>query len=156
MQKTKLMEFRVGIFVLLGMVALAFLAYKVSNLSESINSDSYEVKAKFSNIGGLKARSPVNIAGVKIGEVQAVFYDQEQYEAVVILKIDSRYNKLPEDTSASIFTAGLLGEQYVGLDPGGSDIFLEAGGEITLTQSAIILEKVIGEFLFSQVSSDSD
>lgn len=269
MQKTKTIELYVGAFVLLGFIALAFLAYKVSNLSESVSDESYVLTAKFTNIGGLKSRSPVSIAGVKVGEVAAVtydsksmkavvtlkvsnqymtiptdseakiltsgllgeqyiglfagkdksflknndeisrtksvvileeavskffnadsteigssydlkarftnvgglkkkasvtmggvkvgevrdiYYDQEMYESVVILSISDEFKKIPEDTSASIFTAGLLGSQYVELNPGGMDDYLQPGGEITVTQSAIILEKVLGEFLFSQAS----
>ena len=156
MQKSVLVEVWVGVFVAIGIAALLFLAFSVSNLSDYQGDESYELMARFTNVGGLKPRSPVTVSGVKIGEVKKVYFDQEMYDAVVILNINSKYDALPEDTSASIFTAGLLGEQYIGLDPGGSDEYLEDGSEITLTQSAIILEKVIGEFLFRQAQSGDD
>lgn len=156
MQKSFLVEVWVGVFVAIGIAALLFLAFSVSNLSDYQSSEKYELTARFTNVGGLKPRSPVTVSGVKIGEVKQVYFDQEMYDAVVILSINSKFDALPEDTSASIFTAGLLGEQYIGLDPGGSDEYLEDGGEITLTQSAIILEKVIGEFLFRQAQGGDE
>jgi phospholipid/cholesterol/gamma-HCH transport system substrate-binding protein len=106
------------------------------------------VIARFQNSGGLKVKSPVSAAGVKIGQVSAITFDPKTYESVVRMSIDSKYNTLPDDTTASIFTAGLLGEQYVSLEPGGSDEYLRNEGKIEITQSAIILEKAIGQFLF--------
>ncbi len=150
------MEVWVGIFAFIGIAGLVFLAYEVSSLSHTTGENTYSVTAKFTNVGGLKARSPVTISGVKIGEVTSIAYDQEIYEAVVIMAIENKYNKIPEDTSASIFTAGLLGEQYIGLDPGGSEDYLADESEIDITQSAIVLEKVIGEFLFSQTADEGE
>lgn len=149
------LEIAVGIFVALGIAALLMLAMKVSNLSAFDAGAGYELKANFENIGGLKVRSPVRIGGVRIGRVVAIDYNSEHYEAVVTMSIDRRYDKLPSDTEAGIFTAGLLGEQYIGLEPGGSEEFLQDGSEISETMSAIVLEKMIGNFLFDK-SSDGN
>ncbi|MCX7093466.1 MAG: outer membrane lipid asymmetry maintenance protein MlaD [Methylobacter sp.] len=148
MQHTSTQDTFVGLFVASGIVGLFFLALQVSNLSSFTERDSYTITARFENSGGLKIKSPVSAAGVKIGRVSAISFDRKTYQSVVKLNIDAQYNTLPEDTTASIFTAGLLGEQYVNLEPGGSDEFLKEGGKIEITQSAIILEKAIGQFLF--------
>ncbi|MFI3154755.1 MAG: outer membrane lipid asymmetry maintenance protein MlaD, partial [Methylococcaceae bacterium] len=148
MQHTSTQDTFVGLFVASGIVGLFFLALQVSNLSSFTHQDSYTITARFENSGGLKVKSPVSAAGVKIGQVSAISFDRKTYQSVVKLSIDSQYNTLPEDTTASVFTAGLLGEQYVNLEPGGSDEFLKEGGKIEITQSAIILEKAIGQFLF--------
>jgi len=140
----------VGAFLAVGMVALFFLAMQVSNLSASSNGDGYKVTARFDNIGSLKEKAPVTMAGVRIGRVSAIDFDQETFEAVVTMVIDPEYTNIPDDTFAKIFTAGLLGEQYIGLDPGGSETFLEDGSQISLTQSALVLEEIIGQFLFSK------
>jgi phospholipid/cholesterol/gamma-HCH transport system substrate-binding protein len=121
---------------------------QVSNLSSFIEEDSYTITARFENSGGLKIKSPVSAAGVKIGKVSSISFDPKTYESVVQMNINSQYNTIPDDTTASIFTAGLLGEQYVNLEPGGSDVYLQNDGKIEITQSAIILEKAIGQFLF--------
>ncbi|MCW8889665.1 MAG: outer membrane lipid asymmetry maintenance protein MlaD [Sedimenticola sp.] len=143
-------EILVGAFMAAGLVAFFFLAMQVSNLSSSSNGEGYEVTARFDNIGSLKVRSPVTMAGVRIGRVSHIGFDRTTYEAVVTLKVESEYNVIPEDSFAKIFTAGLLGEQYIGLDPGGSEKFLQQGSEISLTQSALVLEEIIGQFLFSK------
>ena len=148
MQHTNTQDTFVGLFVASGIVGLFFLALQVSNLSSFTEQDSYTVTARFENSGGLKVKSPVSAAGVKIGKVSAISFDPKTYESVVKLSIDSQYNTLPDDTTASVFTAGLLGEQYVNLEAGGSDEFLKDGGKIEITQSAIILEKALGQFLF--------
>ncbi len=148
MQHTSTQDTIVGLFVAAGIVGLFFLALQVSNLSSFTEQDSYTVTARFENSGGLKVKSPVLAAGVKIGKVSAIRFDLKTYESVVQLSIDSQYNTLPDDTTASVFTAGLLGEQYVNLEAGGSDDFLKNGGKIEITQSAIILEKALGQFLF--------
>lgn len=148
MQHTSTQDTFVGLFVAAGIVGLFFLALQVSNLSSFTEQDSYTVTARFQNSGGLKVKSPVSAAGVKIGKVSAISFDPKTYESVVKLSIDSQYNTLPDDTTASVFTAGLLGEQYVNLEAGGSDDFLKDGGKIEITQSAIILEKALGQFLF--------
>ncbi len=148
MQHTSTQDTFVGLFVASGIVGLFFLAMQVSNLSSFTEHDSYTITARFSNSGGLKVKSPVSAAGVKVGRVSAISFDPKTYESVVQMNIDSQYNTLPDDTTASVFTAGLLGEQYVNLEPGGSDDYLKNGGKIEITQSAIILEKALGQFLF--------
>jgi phospholipid/cholesterol/gamma-HCH transport system substrate-binding protein len=155
MQNTRTMEIGVGLFVAGGLAALFMLAMQVSNLSASISSNSYEVTAAFQNIGGLKVRSPVTVSGVRVGRVEAIDYDTKGYEAVVTMRIEDKYDTFPEDTSASIFTAGLLGEQYISLQPGGSDKDLKAGDRIHLTQSALVLEQIIGQFLYNVASKES-
>ncbi|MDD5580830.1 MAG: outer membrane lipid asymmetry maintenance protein MlaD [Methylobacter sp.] len=148
MQHTSTQDTLVGLFVASGIVGLFFLALQVSNLSSFVEQDSYTIIASFENSGGLKVKSPVSAAGVKIGQVSAINFDPKTYQSVVKMSIYSQYNTLPDDTTASIFTAGLLGEQYVNLDPGGSDEYFKNNGKIEITQSAIILEKAIGQFLF--------
>lgn len=151
MQK-RTVEVAVGLFVAAGLAALFMLAMKVSNLSAFSSTDGYTLTARFDNIGGLKVRSPVRIGGVRIGSVSSIHYDSETYEAVVQMVVDKTQDRLPMDTSASIFTAGLLGEQYIGFEPGGQEKYLQDGGEIKQTQSALVLEQMIGQFLFSTAS----
>lgn len=148
MQNTNTQDTLVGLFVAAGIAGLFFLALQVSNLSSFTEHDSYTVTARFQNSGGLKVKSPVSAAGVKIGQVSSITFDPKNFESVVTMNIDSKYNSLPDDTTASIFTAGLLGEQYVSLEPGGSEQYLQNDGKIEITQPAIILEKAIGQFLF--------
>jgi phospholipid/cholesterol/gamma-HCH transport system substrate-binding protein len=148
MQHTNTQDTLVGLFVASGIIGLFFLAMQVSNLSSFVSDDSYTITARFENSGGLKVKSPVSAAGVKIGRVTAISFDPKSYESVVKMSINSKYNSLPDDTTASIFTAGLLGEQYVNLDAGGSETPLKNNGKIEITQSAIILEKALGQFLF--------
>ncbi len=143
-------EVTVGIFVGIGLAALFMLAMQASNLSSISNSGFYQVSAKFENIGGLKVRSAVKVSGVKVGQVSKIDYDSKYFEAVVTMQIDEKYNAFPNDTIASIYTAGLLGEQYIGLEPGGDEKLLENQSEIRHTQSAVILEQVISQFLFSK------
>lgn len=150
MKQTKSAEMLVGIFIAAGLAALFVLAMKVSNLSTLSTGESYQLIARFENIGGLKVRSPVTVGGVLVGRVTAIDYDTERFQAVVTLDVEVRYNQFPEDTSASIFTSGLLGEQYVGLEPGGMEEVLTDGSEIELTQSAIIIEKLVSKFLFEK------
>ena len=147
MDQSKTVQLWVGVFVAIGIVSLFMLSMKVSNISSFAQAKGYEVKMMFSNIGGLKIHSPVTMAGVLVGRVTDISFDSSLYEAVVTAKIDYKYNKLPEDTSASIFTSGLLGEQYIGLEAGGSDAYLKSGDSIKLTQSAVVLEQLIGQFL---------
>lgn len=147
---SRAVEILVGVFMVLFFIALFILAMRVSNLNSITGGDGYAVTAKFDNIGGLKVRSPVSAGGVKIGKVSDISYDSETFQANVTLTIDKAFNSFPIDTSASIYTAGLLGEQYIGLDPGAEEEFLEEGSEITLTQSAVVLEKLISQFLFSR------
>ena len=151
---SKNIEILVGLFVVAGMAALLMLAMKVSNLGDFTEKAGYSVTAEFDNIGGLKVRSPVSMAGVRVGRVSDIALDRENYTARVTLNISSQYDQIPLDTSASIFTAGLLGEQYIGLEAGGDEEFLVAGGELELTQSAMVLEQLIGKFLFSKAEGE--
>jgi phospholipid/cholesterol/gamma-HCH transport system substrate-binding protein len=146
---SKSVQVWVGLFVVAGMASLLMLSMKVSNISAFKETEGYEVKASFENIGGLKVRSPVTMAGVVIGRVAKIGFDPDTFEAVVTMNIQNQYNNLPDDTSASIFTSGLLGEQYIGLDAGGDEQVLKQGSEIKLTQSAVVLEKIIGQFMVS-------
>jgi phospholipid/cholesterol/gamma-HCH transport system substrate-binding protein len=148
--QTRTIELSVGVFVALGLAALLMLAMKVSNLSRLTEGEGYRITARFANIGGLKVRAPVTMAGVRIGRVTGISFDEEAYEALVDLTIENKYHRLPEDTSASIYTAGLLGEQYVSLEPGAEERYLKNGDEIRLTQSALVLERLVGQFLFSK------
>ncbi|SMF94776.1 outer membrane lipid asymmetry maintenance protein MlaD [Methylomagnum ishizawai] len=156
MQASKTIETWVGLFVAMGLVALFFVAMQVSNLAElQTNEASYKITARFENIGSLKVRAPVSVAGVKIGRVSHIGFDNKTFEAIVEMRIEPQFNTLPVDTSASILTAGLLGEQYIGLSPGGFDDTLKDGDELELTQSAIVLEQVISRFLFNKAESGS-
>jgi phospholipid/cholesterol/gamma-HCH transport system substrate-binding protein len=148
--QSKSVEILVGMFVALGVGALFVLAMQVSNLSNLGGDDGYEIRAGFDNIGGLKVRSPVTVAGVRVGRVAAIDYNTDTFQAEVVLRIDPRFDVFPLDTSASIFTSGLLGEQYIALDPGGDEEYLKHGDRITLTQSALVLEQLIGKFLFGK------
>jgi len=156
MQHPHTQDTLVGLFVAAGIAGLFFLALQVSNLSSFSAKESYTIKANFENSGGLKVRSPVSLAGVKIGQVSAIGLDPQTYQSVVTMSIDSTYKNLPDDTTASIFTAGLLGEQYVSLEPGGSDVFLKNNDKLDITQPAIILEKAIGQFLFKAAEEKSE
>lgn len=152
MERIKAIEIGVGLFVVAGLAALFMLAMQVSNLSSMSNDQGYEIIARFENVGGLKVRSPVSMGGVRVGRVSSIEFDMETFEAIVRLRVSQQYDKFPKDTSARIFTAGLLGEQYVALEPGGSEDVLMAGDEIRLTQSALVLEQIIGQFLFSKAA----
>jgi phospholipid/cholesterol/gamma-HCH transport system substrate-binding protein len=145
----------VGIFVAAGLAALLFLALKVGNLASFSASPAYQVQAKFANIGGLKVRAPVKSAGVVVGRVSDVRFDTESYEAIVTLNVDARY-QFPRDTSAKILTSGLLGEQYVGLEAGGDGVMLKTGDRLRLTQSAVVLENLISQFLYSKAADGKD
>ncbi|MGE5492389.1 MAG: outer membrane lipid asymmetry maintenance protein MlaD [Actinomycetota bacterium] len=145
------LDFWVGIFVAIGIGALLFLSLKVGNLSSAHMSESYVLQAKFDNIGGLKVRGPVKSAGVVVGRIADISFDSKTYEAVVTMNVDGRY-RFPKDTFASIYTSGLLGEQYVGLDVGGDEKMLNPGDVIAKTQSAVVLEKLISQLVFSKAS----
>ena len=148
----KSIETLVGGFVLLGMLGLVFLALKAANLGSLGGSDAYTLTAYFDNIGGLKVRAPVRAAGVTVGRVKSIQLDPKTYQGVVTLDIDKGY-KFPKDTAAKILTAGLLGDQYVGLEPGGDDKDLAAGSVIAQTQSAVVLENLIGQFIAGKADS---
>ena len=143
---TKKIETMVGLFVLLGILGLVFLALKAANLGSVGGGNSYAVTARFDNIGGLKVRAPVRSAGVTVGRITKVGLDPKTFQGVVTLDIDSHF-LFPKDTSAKILTAGLLGDQYVGLEPGGDDKNFAPGDTIAQTQSAVVLENLIGQFL---------
>ena len=143
-------EVMVGAFMALGFLALFFLAMQISNLSLDSNAEGYRLTARFKNVGSIKVRAPVTVAGVRVGRVESLSFDKTTYEAVVTLRIDAGIDTLPEDTFANVFTSGLLGEQYIGLEPGGSQDYLRDGDEIANTQSALVLEQMIGQFLFKK------
>lgn len=145
----------VGVFVALGMAALLGLAMKVGNLTSGKIGNTYTVSAAFENIGSLKPRAPVKSAGVVVGRVNAITFDSKTYEAIVTIDIDERYT-FPTDTFANIYTAGLLGEQYVGLEAGGDEVPLKNGDRIAQTQDAVVLEKMISQFLYSKASENAD
>jgi phospholipid/cholesterol/gamma-HCH transport system substrate-binding protein len=141
----------VGIFVVAGIAGLLFLALKVGNLASFSTNQVYQVQAKFANIGGLKVRAPVKSAGVVVGRVADVRFDNESYEAIVSMNIDFSY-QFPRDTTAKILTSGILGEQYVGLEAGGDGVMLKNGDRLRLTQSAVVLENLISQFLFNKAA----
>ena len=148
MNKTVL-DFWVGLFVVTGIGALLFLALKVGSMNTVTAADSYEVFAHFDNVGGLKPRAPVKSAGVVVGRVADISFDNKTYEAVVTLRLDKRY-AFPKDTSAAIMTSGLLGEQYVGLEAGGDSVMLKNNDRIMITQDAVVLENLIGKLLYGK------
>ncbi len=145
----------VGIFVAIGIASLLFLALKVGNLSSAHLSETYTLQAKFDNIGGLKVRGPVKSAGVLVGRITDIRFDPVSYEAVVTIAVDGRY-RFPRDTFAAIYTAGLLGEQFIGLDVGGDETMLRPGETIGKTQSAVVLEKLISQFLFNKAAEGQE
>lgn len=145
----------VGLFVMGGIGALLVLTMKVGNMSSVSVSDTYALTANFDNIGGLKPRAPVKSAGVVVGRVSAIQFDNEKFVARVSLNIDKTF-KFPKDTSASVLTSGLLGEQYIGLEGGGDTVNLASGDKIKQTQSAVVLEKLIGQFLYSKAAEGGD
>jgi phospholipid/cholesterol/gamma-HCH transport system substrate-binding protein len=155
MRQSRTVELGTGLFVLLGLSALLFLTTQTSNLGSYFGAASYNVTARFTNVGGLAVRAPVTMAGVTIGRVEAIEFDSQQFKAVVTLRIELSYDQIPEDSDASILTSGLLGGQYIGLNPGGSPDLLRDGSEIEITQSAMVLEDLVGRFLL-QAGSDGE
>ncbi len=145
----RIIEIMVGLFMALGIAAMIMLALKVSNLASFGGSEGYEVNAYFEDVGGLKPRSQVAVGGVRVGKVKSIDYDMESFQAKVTMTINGKYASFPIDTAANIYTSGLLGEQYIGLEPGGEIDFLQNGDEISITQSAMVLERLIGQYLFS-------
>ena len=146
-----MLDLWVGLFVCAGIGALLVLALKVGNMSGFSVADTYKVYAEFDNVGGLKPRAPVKSAGVVVGRVSEVSFDNDSFRARVTLHVDKRY-KFPKDTSASILTSGLLGEQYIGMDGGGDEQMLKEGDRLLITQSAVVLEKIIGQFLYGKAA----
>jgi phospholipid/cholesterol/gamma-HCH transport system substrate-binding protein len=156
MQQTRTMEMGTGLFALLGIGALFFLTTQTTGSDDFNVDDTYEVTARFENVGSLKARAPVSMSGVTIGRVTGIEFDPVGLEAVVTMVIDRRYSEIPDDSDASILTAGLLGSQYIGLQAGGSPMYLENGSEIYFTQSAVILENLVGKFLLGGGSEEEE
>jgi phospholipid/cholesterol/gamma-HCH transport system substrate-binding protein len=156
MQQTRSVEIGTGLFVLLGMSALFFMTMQTTGGEKFSASETFEVEARFENVGSLKPRAPVSISGVTIGRVTDVVFDPVALEAKVTLIIDSQYDQIPDDSDASILTSGLLGSQYIGLQAGGSETYLENGSEIYFTQSAIVLENLIGKFLVNSGSGGDE
>jgi phospholipid/cholesterol/gamma-HCH transport system substrate-binding protein len=151
----KTIDLWVGLFILLGFAALLLLALKVGNLGAERSQATYAVEARFDNIGGLKAKAPVKSAGVLVGRVTDIRFDNDKFQAIATLTLDTRY-KFPKDSSASILTSGLLGEVYIGLEPGSDEKPLGAGDKVKLTQSAVVLERLIGQFMFGKAAEGAD
>ena len=145
----RFIEIAVGLFMLLFIIAMSALALRISHLAGFGSNSGYEVTASFENVGGLKVRSPVSASGVLVGSVTDIRYNDEDYNATVTLKIDDEFSSFPLDTTASIYTAGLLGAKYIGLEPGSDPDYLKDGEEIELTQSAVVLEKLISQFVLN-------
>lgn len=149
MKQTRTIEIVTGFFIILGFAALYVIATRATNIKSYGEGRGYSVTASFTNVGGLKIRAPVTMSGVAVGRVSDIKLDPRTFNAIVTIEINGKFNEIPDDTTASILTSGLLGEQYVGLSPGGSETFLKQGSQITYTQSAIVLENLIGKFLSS-------
>lgn len=156
MRQSRAIDVSTGLFVLLGLAAIIFLVTQISNREISLRDTSYRVKAQFENIGGLKVGAPVSMAGVKVGRVESIGFDMDLFKAVVTLRIDGHYDRIPNDSDASIFTAGLLGGQYIGISPGGSDEYLKDGDQVEFVQDAVVLENLISKYLFSQAGKASE
>lgn len=150
---TRFMEIAVGVFVAIGGAALFMLAMNVSNFGTGSSKEGYYLTAYFENIGGLKVRSAITVSGVKIGQVSDIVFDPERLQAKVTLRVDQNHDYFSSDTAASIYTAGLLGEQYIALEPGAEDDTLMDGDEVEFTQSAIVLEEIISKFISNAASS---
>lgn len=157
MRSTRAVEISTGLFVLLGFAALFFLVTQITNRELSINDSSYEVVAHFENIGSLKPGAAVSVAGVTIGRVESITFDQQIYKAVVRMRINSQYNRIPVDSDASIMTSGLLGGQYIGITIGGADEYLGNGDRIEFVQDALVLENLINQLVatFSRRGEDA-
>jgi len=149
-------EISSGIFLLLGIAALVWLATTATNYGRDIGKDTYSVTARFQNIGDLRNRAPVKIGGVTVGVVESISLDPVSFEAVVVMGIASRFDEIPSDTGASILTAGVLGNRYIGLEPGGAPDMLQDGDELFITQSAFVLEQLVGKFIFGAGSKSEE
>ena len=148
----KSLELWVGLFVASGILALAMLAFKVGNLTTTDVKGGYRITAHFDNVGGLKVKAAVTMAGVRIGRVSGIAFDADRYQAVVTMDIDGRYANIPADSTANILTSGLLGDQYIGFEPGGEEAYLKEGDSVLRTQSALVLEKLVGQVIFNKAS----
>ncbi len=147
-------ELASGTFLLLGIAALVWLAMRATDYGQEIGKDTYRISARFSNVADLRVKAPVKIGGVTVGMVESIVLDPVMFEAVVNMNIASRFNEIPSDTGASVFTSGVLGDRYIGLEPGGAPDVLVDGDELFITQSALILEQIIGKYLFNAGSSE--
>ena len=156
MRQSRAIDVSTGLFVLLGFAAIMFLVTQITNREYSWRDASYRLNAQFENVGGLKPGAPVSMAGVTIGRVESIGYDMDLFKAVVTLRIDAHYDRIPNDSDAAIYTAGLLGGQYVGLTPGNSEETYRDGDSIEFVQDAIVLEKLISKYLFSQAGRDRE
>jgi len=152
MRQTRAIELGTGLFVLLGFAALFFLVTQITNREFGLGDSGYRLVASFEQVGGLKPGAPVSMSGVTIGHVERIEYDFSEYKARVTMRIDPKYNQIPDDSDAGIYTAGLLGGQYIGIGPGGSETYLADGDQMQFTQSAIVLENLISKFLFSKAA----
>ncbi len=150
MRHNRAMDFGTGLFVFLGILAIFFLVTQTTGMRGIGAQPGYEVTARFDDVGSLRVRAPVTMAGVRLGRVTDIQFDNDRLDAIVTIRIDARYDNLPKDTTAAIKTAGLLGEQYIALDPGGDPDSLAEGDQIIHTQSAMVLENLIGQFLYQQ------
>lgn len=156
MRSTRTIDISTGLFVMLGFAAILFMVTQITNRGFSLRNDSYSIEAAFENIGGLKPGAPVAMAGVTIGRVDDIKYDMKLYKAIVTMRIDGRYNNIPNDSDASIYTAGLLGGQYIGLTPGGSDEPYKDGEQVVMANDAIVLESLISKYLFNSATQKPD
>ena len=155
MESTPARELGAGLFILLGFAALFFLATQTTNMESYVSDEGYQVTARFEDVAGLKERAPVTMSGVTVGRVETIAFDPDGLNAVVTMRIRPEFDRIPDDSDASILTAGLLGSKYVGIGPGGSETFLKSGSQIELTQSAIVLENIIGKLLFKFGTEDN-
>jgi len=153
MRSTRAIDISTGLFVLLGFAAILFMVTQITNRGYSLKSDSYRLTASFENIGGLKTGAPVSIAGVTIGRVEDIQYDINLYKAIVTMRISDKYRAIPNDSDASIYTAGLLGGQYIGLTPGASEVPYKDGEQVIMANDAIVLENLISKYLFNSAAT---
>jgi phospholipid/cholesterol/gamma-HCH transport system substrate-binding protein len=149
-------EFASGVFLLLGIAALVWLAMRATDYGQDIGKETYTISARFANIGDLRNQAPVKIGGVTVGLVKSISLDPVSFEAVVEMQVASRFDEIPSDTGASILTSGVLGDRYIGLEPGGAPDMLEDGDDIFITQSAVVLEQVISKYLFNTGSKQEE
>ena len=149
-------EFASGIFLLLGIVAMIWLATRATDYGQEIGNETYFISARFANVGDLRDRAPVKIGGVTVGMVESIELDPVTFEAIVRMKVSKRFDEIPSDTGASVFTSGVLGDRYIGLEPGGAPDMLGDGDELFITQSALVLEQVIGKYLFNAGSDKEE
>lgn len=149
-------ELASGIFLFLGIAALVWLATRATDYGQDIGQDTYTISARFTNVGDLRNNAPVKIGGVTVGLVESIELDAVTFEAIVNMDIAQRFDEIPDDTGASILTSGVLGDRYVGLEPGGSPEYVTDGGELFITQSALVLEQIIGKYLFNAGNADKN